>query len=101
MARSREEYELLWGKMHVDSRCAEHSPVINNLLIYACLVFGAASFIFGFDDKIISPVMGLAPFVSFQLSAIMRLANYPGPTGTYDHPTRHAQTGVLACGCFG
>jgi hypothetical protein len=37
---------------------------INARLIFACTVFGAASFLFGFDDKIISPVAALVPFVS-------------------------------------
>jgi hypothetical protein len=37
---------------------------INAQLIFACTVFGAASFLFGFDDKIISPVAALVPFVS-------------------------------------
>ncbi|KAJ5753804.1 uncharacterized protein N7511_007957 [Penicillium nucicola] len=36
---------------------------INAQLIFACAVFGAASFLFGFDDKIISPVAALVPFV--------------------------------------
>jgi len=37
---------------------------INAWLIFTCTVFGAASFLFGFDDKIISPVAALVPFVS-------------------------------------
>lgn len=37
---------------------------INTQLILACVVFGAASFLFGFDDKIISPVAALPAFVS-------------------------------------
>lgn len=37
---------------------------INAWLIFTCTVFGAASFLFGFDDKIISPVAALTPFVS-------------------------------------
>lgn len=47
---------------HIDRRC-EKGPV-NTLLILACIVFGAASFIFGYDDKIISPVIALPTFVS-------------------------------------
>lgn len=37
---------------------------INAWLIFTCTVFGAASFLFGFDDKIISPIAALTPFVS-------------------------------------
>lgn len=37
---------------------------VNLALMLACVVFGAASFLFGFDDKIISPVAALEPFVS-------------------------------------
>lgn len=36
---------------------------VNALLILACTVFAAASFIFGYDDKLISPVMALPQFV--------------------------------------
>ncbi|KAH8431249.1 uncharacterized protein LDX57_008911 [Aspergillus melleus] len=36
---------------------------VNLALMLACVVFGAASFLFGFDDKIISPVAALEPFV--------------------------------------
>ncbi|KAJ5570322.1 uncharacterized protein N7459_009752 [Penicillium hispanicum] len=46
----------------VDRRC-EKEPV-NALLILACTVFGAASFIFGYDDKVISPVIALPAFVA-------------------------------------
>jgi hypothetical protein len=40
---------------------------INAQLIFACTVFAAASFLFGFDDKIISPVAALVPFVSVSI----------------------------------
>ncbi|KAI9375889.1 general substrate transporter [Aspergillus egyptiacus] len=36
---------------------------INALLILACIAFGSASFVFGFDDKIISPLAALSEFV--------------------------------------
>ncbi|KAL3470263.1 general substrate transporter [Aspergillus californicus] len=36
---------------------------INTLLILACLAFGSASFVFGFDDKVISPLAALSEFV--------------------------------------
>ena len=40
---------------------------INVLLILACIVFGAASFMFGYDDKVISPVIALPAFVSLSV----------------------------------
>ncbi|KAF3020029.1 hypothetical protein E8E15_007861 [Penicillium rubens] len=46
-----------------DSDAPRKSHAINALLIFACTVFGAASFLFGFDDKIISPVAALPDFV--------------------------------------
>lgn len=36
---------------------------VNALLVLACTVFAAASFIFGYDDKLISPVIALPLFV--------------------------------------
>lgn len=40
---------------------------VNTFLIFACTTFAAASFLFGYDDKVISPIMALEPFVSFFL----------------------------------
>lgn len=40
---------------------------VNPFLIFACVTFAAASFLFGYDDKVISPVMyvvALSPFAS-------------------------------------
>lgn len=50
---------------HVDysDRDSRRKSAINVQLIFACTVFGAASFLFGFDDKIISPVAALPGFV--------------------------------------
>ncbi|KAJ5202373.1 hypothetical protein N7449_004452 [Penicillium cf. viridicatum] len=50
---------------HVDysDRKSRRKSAINVHLIFACTVFGAASFLFGFDDKIISPVAALPGFV--------------------------------------
>lgn len=51
---------------HVDYSDATSRPksqAINARLIFACTIFGAASFLFGFDDKIISPVAALPGFV--------------------------------------
>jgi len=36
---------------------------VNVLLILACVAFGSASFLFGYDDKVISPVAALTAFV--------------------------------------
>ena len=50
---------------HVDFSDSPHAgKAINARLIFTCVVFGAASFLFGFDDKIISPVAALPAFVS-------------------------------------
>lgn len=48
---------------HVDPRRSEKGAV-NALLIFSCIIFGAASFIFGYDDKLVSPLAALTPFVS-------------------------------------
>ncbi|KAH8705318.1 putative MFS alpha-glucoside transporter [Talaromyces proteolyticus] len=36
---------------------------VNVLLILACVAFGSASFLFGYDDKVISPVAALSAYV--------------------------------------
>lgn len=36
---------------------------VNGLLIFASVTFAAASFLFGYDDKVISPIIALEPFV--------------------------------------
>ncbi|KAJ5677489.1 uncharacterized protein N7477_003122 [Penicillium maclennaniae] len=43
----------------------QRKGAVNALLVLVCVVFGGASFIFGYDDKLISPVAALTPFVSF------------------------------------
>lgn len=48
---------------HVDPSAREKG-VVNARLVFACIVFGAASFMFGYDDKLISPVAALSGFVS-------------------------------------
>lgn len=48
---------------HVDLR-RQDKGAVNALLVFSCIVFGAASFVFGYDDKLISPVAALTPFVS-------------------------------------
>ncbi|KAL5360315.1 general substrate transporter [Aspergillus floccosus] len=52
-----------------DERPAEGKRTINAFLVLTCAIFAAASLLFGFDDKIISPVASLEPFV----------AKYQGP----------------------
>jgi hypothetical protein len=47
-----------------DERPAEEKRTVNAFLILTCVIFSAASLLFGFDDKIISPVASLEPFVS-------------------------------------
>ena len=37
---------------------------INFLLIIACVTFGCSSFLFGFDNNVIGPIVALRPFVS-------------------------------------
>ncbi|PWY78601.1 sugar transporter [Aspergillus eucalypticola CBS 122712] len=52
---------------HVDfaseSRTPSKERTVNFFLLLTCAAFGSASLVFGFDDKIISPVAALAPFV--------------------------------------
>lgn len=43
---------------------------VNNFLIFACTTFAAASFLFGYDDKVISPIIALEPFVSIGLPSL-------------------------------
>ncbi|KAJ5166479.1 uncharacterized protein N7482_005260 [Penicillium canariense] len=47
---------------HVDHSSPEKGAV-NARLVFVCIVFGAASFMFGYDDKLISPVAALTGFV--------------------------------------
>lgn len=37
---------------------------INSVLVLSCLAFGASSFLFGYDDRVISPVAATPAFVS-------------------------------------
>lgn len=37
---------------------------INNFLIVTCVAFGCSSFLFGFDNSVIGPVVALESFVS-------------------------------------
>ena len=47
-----------------DSKTYSKERTGNFFLLLTCAAFGSASLVFGFDDKIISPVAALAPFVS-------------------------------------
>ncbi|KAL2865248.1 general substrate transporter [Aspergillus lucknowensis] len=42
---------------------ASDKGAVNTWLILACVAFGSASFVFGFDDKVISPIAALTEFV--------------------------------------
>ncbi len=44
---------------------APDKGAVNFLLLLSCLAFGAGSFLFGYDDKVISPVAATPYFVSF------------------------------------
>lgn len=46
-----------------DSQPEPEKGAVNALLILACISFGSASFVFGFDDKVISPLAALSEFV--------------------------------------
>lgn len=48
---------------HVDHSSRDKGAV-NARLVFACITFCAASFMFGYDDKLISPVAALSGFVS-------------------------------------
>lgn len=48
---------------HVDHSSQERGTV-NARLVFACITFCTASFMFGYDDKLISPVAALPGFVS-------------------------------------
>ncbi|OKL55953.1 hypothetical protein UA08_08604 [Talaromyces atroroseus] len=49
---------------HVDAVRPRAENAVNACLIYACIAFGSASFLFGYDDKVISPVAALNGFVA-------------------------------------
>ncbi|KAK9477820.1 putative MFS alpha-glucoside transporter [Lipomyces japonicus] len=51
-------------KLHLETSDDEaKKSALNSLLIFACVAFGSASFLFGYDDKVISPVAALTGFV--------------------------------------
>ncbi|OJJ04854.1 hypothetical protein ASPVEDRAFT_44398 [Aspergillus versicolor CBS 583.65] len=45
------------------SQTEPEKGAVNALMILACIAFGSASFVFGFDDKVISPLAALSEFV--------------------------------------
>lgn len=46
-----------------DGAITTSGNAVNPFLIFACVTFAAASFLFGYDDKVISPIIALEPFV--------------------------------------
>ncbi|KAJ5903695.1 hypothetical protein N7504_006078 [Penicillium tannophilum] len=48
---------------HIDRPDHHQKGTVNTLLVVACIVFGAASFMFGYDDKVISPMIALPAFI--------------------------------------
>ncbi|KAF5858859.1 hypothetical protein ETB97_003656 [Aspergillus alliaceus] len=75
------EIENVSDSQHVDI-VPQSGKAVNFYLALACTAFASASFIFGFDDKIISPVAALEPFVD----------KYQGPnpvTGKYVFSARN------------
>ncbi|KAN0066749.1 General substrate transporter [Elaphomyces granulatus] len=52
------------GKTVISRDVAPDKGAVNILLLVACVAFGSASFLFGYDDKVISPVAALDAFVS-------------------------------------
>ena len=53
------------GKTVTSRGVAPDKGAVNILLLVACVAFGSASFLFGYDDKVISPIAALDAFVSF------------------------------------
>lgn len=58
---------------HVDKEDVQHvvllsevdsAQVWNPMLVLTCVFFAASSMLFGFDDKVISPVAAMGTFVS-------------------------------------
>ena len=41
----------------------DSEKVWNPLLVLSCVAFGCTSILFGYDDKVISPVAAMRPFV--------------------------------------
>jgi hypothetical protein len=48
---------------HVVQSIAPDKNAVNILLAFSCFACGAASFLFGYDDKVISPVVALPGYV--------------------------------------
>ncbi|KAJ5612357.1 hypothetical protein N7510_005551 [Penicillium lagena] len=65
MSREKQDLEIQHlGLSSSSEPLRSQGGAINALLVFACAVFGAASFLFGYDDKLISPVAALTPFVA-------------------------------------
>ncbi|KAE8144185.1 hypothetical protein BDV25DRAFT_107508 [Aspergillus avenaceus] len=82
---------------HLDLTISDPQPrsterTVNLLLLISCTVFGAASFLFGFDDKIISPVAALHPFVSLQhCQPILRIAPFSHQSNSHPRQVERYQ----------
>lgn len=57
------------GELDSSNAVRPDKGAVNLLLVLSCLAFGAASFLFGYDDKVISPVAATPAFVSCLLQA--------------------------------
>jgi hypothetical protein len=51
------------GRNVVLASSTDSEKVFNRLLILSCVAFGCTSILFGYDDKVISPVAAMVPFV--------------------------------------
>jgi hypothetical protein len=79
-AMSTDKHEIGSAEIeYVDHSKHRHKGTVNTLLVVACIVFGAASFMFGYDDKVISPIIALPAFVSLALcrSTFVSDTNWP------------------------
>ncbi len=53
------------SRANAENGVAPDKGAVNFLLLLSCLAFGAGSFLFGYDDKVISPVAATPYFVSY------------------------------------
>ncbi|KAJ5628401.1 hypothetical protein N7490_010629 [Penicillium lividum] len=55
--------EIISAEMEHIDHSKHQKGAINTLLVVSCIVFGSASFMFGYDDKVISPIIALPAFI--------------------------------------
>ena len=73
-APARAEKEALADVQHLDqdgrpvifASEAGNTRIWNPLLILSCIAFGSTAVLFGYDDKVISPVAAMPTFVSVE-----------------------------------